>query len=267
MDRPLIPEVRTEAAPPGRTVSYTVRLDLFEGPLDLLLYLIRKDEIEIADIPIAHITEQYLAHVQQLEVLELDAAGEYLLMAATLLRIKSRLLLPRPVFGEEADEDPRRDLAAQLEEYRKYKALAERFGDLAEQRRLRFDFVPAQPLDSLRSREEIFQLDFPDLLGALRDVMALVAEREARHRVELENVSIEDKMALIRARLARGERLVFRDLLAEAPTRLHVIVTFMALLEMVKYGELRVEQEGRCGEIWISAATPAAAPLAQAAGA
>lgn len=249
-------------------MSYTVRLDLFEGPLDLLLYLIRKDEIEIADIPIAHITEQYLAQLQQLEVLELDAAGEYLLMAATLLRIKSRMLLPRPVFGDEAEEDPRRDLAAQLEEYRKYKALAGRFGELAEQRRLRYDFVPAQPLDSLRTREEIFQFDFPDLLGALRDVMSLVAGREARHRVELENVTIEEKMALIRERLQRGERLVFRDLLADAPSRLHVIVSFMAMLEMVKYGELRIEQEGRFGEIWIVPTVPESeAPLAQAAGA
>lgn len=247
-------------------MSYTVRLDLFEGPLDLLLYLIRKDEIEIADIPIAHITEQYLAHLQQLEVLELDAAGEYLLMAATLLRIKSRMLLPRPVFGDEAEDDPRRDLAAQLEEYRKYKALAERFGELAEQRRLRYDFVPAQPLDSLRTREEIFQFDFPDLLGALRDVMSLVADREARHRVELENVTLEEKMALIRARVLRGERLVFRDLLAEAPTRLHVIVTFMAMLEMVKYGELCIEQEGRFGEIWLVPGAPEI-ELAQAAGA
>ncbi len=248
-------------------MSYTVRLELFEGPLDLLLYLIRKDEIEIADIPVARITDQYLAHLQQLEILELDGAGEYLLMAATLLRLKSRMLLPRPAFGEDDDADPRRDLVAQLEEYRKYKALAERFSDLSEARRRLFDFVPAQPLDSLRSREEVFSLDFPELLGALRDVMGLVAEREARHRVGLENVSIEEKMALIRERLRAGDRLVFRDFMAEAPTRLHVIVTFMALLEMVKYGELRIEQEGRHAEIWIMpAATVAMAAAAAAAG-
>lgn len=238
-------------------MSYTVRLELFEGPLDLLLYLIRKDEIEIADIPVARITDQYLAHLQQLEDLELDGAGEYLLMAATLLRIKSRMLLPRPAFGEDEDADPRRDLVAQLEEYRKYKALAERFSDLSEARRQLFDFVPAQPLDSLRSREEIFSLDFPDLLGALRDVMGLVAERESRHRVELENVTLEEKILLIRERLRSGGRLVFRDFLAEAPSRLHVIVTFMAMLEMVKYGELSIEQEGRHAEIWITPAQPA----------
>lgn len=237
-------------------MSYTVRLELFEGPLDLLLYLIRKEEIEIADIPVARITDQYLAHLQQLESLELDGAGEYLLMAATLLRLKSRMLLPRPAFGEDEDADPRRDLVAQLEEYRKYKALAERFSGLSEARRRLHDFVPAQPLDSLRSREEVFSLDFPELLGALRDVMGLVAEREARHRVALENITIEEKMALIRERLRGGGRLVFRDFLAEAPSRLHVIVTFMAMLEMVKYGELSIEQAGRNAEIWIAPAQP-----------
>ncbi|MCB1161830.1 segregation/condensation protein A [bacterium] len=238
-------------------MSYTVRLELFEGPLDLLLYLIRKEEIEITDIPVARITDQYLAHLGQLEDLELDGAGEYLLMAATLLRIKSRMLLPRPTFGEE-EEDPRRDLVAQLQEYRKYKELAERFGDLAEARRRLFDFVPEQPLAELRTREEVFSLDFPDLLAALRDVMGIVAEREARHRIELENITIEEKMDLIRDRLQRGGRLLFRDFFAEAPSRLHVIVTFMALLEMVKYGEAAVRQEGAFAEIWIETAAPQA---------
>ncbi len=234
-------------------MSYTVRLDLFEGPLDLLLYLIRKDEIEITDIPVARVTEQYLKHLEDLQALELDGAGEFLLMAATLLRIKSRMLLPRPAFGEE-DEDPRRDLVAQLQEYRKYKELAGRFENLAEVRRRFHDFVPEAPLDSLKSREEIFSLDFPELLGALRDVMGLVAEREIRHRVEMENVNIEDKIELLKARLRGEGKLVFRDFFAEAHSRLHVIVTFMAMLEMAKYGMLRVVQEGRFAEIWIEAA-------------
>lgn len=238
-------------------MSYTVRLDLFEGPLDLLLYLIRKEEIEITDIPVARITEQYLGHLEQIQALELDGAGEFLLMAATLLRIKSRMLMPRAAYGEE-DEDPRRDLVAQLQEYRKYKELAGRFDDLARERRRRFDFVPATPLEALRSREEVFNFEYPELLSALRDVMGLVAEREARHRIELENITLEEKMDLLRGRLRSGGKLIFRDFFAEAPSRLHLIVTFMAMLEMVKYGEARIVQEGHFAEIWIEAAAPRA---------
>jgi segregation and condensation protein A len=243
-----------------------VKLDLFEGPLDLLLYLIRKEEIEVTDIPIARITEQYLAHLESLEALELDAAGEYLLMAATLLKIKSRMLLPRAP-GED-EEDPRRLLVVQLQEYRKYKELAGRFRDLSEERRRRHDFVPAQPLDALRSREEVFQLDFRDLLGALRDVMGLVAAREARHCVVHESVTLEEKLALLRETLRREECFLFRDFFARSPSRLHLVVTFMAMLELVRQGEASIHQEGFFAEIWIRAARPSAsAPAAQAASA
>jgi segregation and condensation protein A len=254
-------------------MSYTVRLDLFEGPLDLLLYLIRKEEIEITDIPIARITDQYLSHLETLQALELDGAGEYVLMAATLLRIKSRMLLPRR--DEEDEEDPRRDLVRQLQEYRKFKELAERFDALAREREKRHEFVPALRLDALRSRDEIFDVGFPELLGALREVMGLVAEREARHRVELETITLEEKLEVIRARLGKESRFLFRDFFAEAPSRLHLVVTFMALLEMMKEGEVRVRQEGAFAEIWIEAAAAGmdgfpgdqTAPLARAASA
>jgi len=254
-------------------MSYTVRLDLFEGPLDLLLYLIRKEEIEITDIPIARITDQYLAHLETLQALELDGAGEYVLMAATLLRIKSRMLLPR--HDEEDEEDPRRDLVRQLQEYRKFKELAERFEVLAREREKRHDFVPAVRLDALRSRDEVFDVGFPELLGALREVMGIVAEREARHRVELETITLEEKLEVIRVKLQSESRFLFRDFFAEAPSRLHLVVTFMALLELMKEGEVRVRQEGAFAEIWIEAAAAGedvfpgdrAAPLSRAAGA
>ncbi len=229
-------------------MSYTVRLELFEGPLDLLLYLIRRDEIEITDIPIARVTEQYLGHLETLQALELDGAGEYLLMAATLLRIKSRMLLPR---HSEEEEDPRGDLVAQLQEYKKYREAASRLRDLAEERRKLHDFVPEIPMEELRSREDIFTLSFVDLLGALRDVMSTVAEREARHHVALEEVTIEEKVDLIRLWIQTGERFRFSDLFEEVESRTHAIVTFMAILEMMKLGELRVFQHGHFAEIWL----------------
>jgi segregation and condensation protein A len=246
-------------------LSYSVQLDLFEGPLDLLLYLIRKEEIEITEISLSRITDQYLAYLETLQELELDGAGEYLLIAATLLKIKSRNLLPRQ--GEDEEADPQRDLVAQLLEYRKYKELAARFRDLAEERGRRHDFVPAQPLESLRSREEVFELEFFDLLGALKDVLGIVAEREARHRVTLEEVKLEEKLELLRERLATSGAFLFRDFFAEAPSRLHLVVTFIALLEMMRTGELTVRQEGAFAEIWIRSAAPDERALTQAASA
>jgi segregation and condensation protein A len=243
-------------------VSYTVRLDLFEGPLDLLLYLIRKDEIEITEISISRITEQYLSHLETIQALELDSAGEYVLMAATLVRIKSRMLLPRS--QEDAEEDLHSELILQLQEYRKYKEISERFSTLARDRSRLHDFVPAQPLDSLRSHDETFDLDFVELMGALRQVMGLVAEREARHHVELENITIEEKVEMLRKLVLDANRFLFRDIFADATAHAHVVVTFMALLEMMKLGEVRVYQEGTFSEIWIEAAAPAEALAAAA---
>jgi len=247
-------------------MSYLVRLELFEGPLDLLLYLIRRDEIEITDIPIARVTEQYLGHLETLQNLELDGAGEYLLMAATLLRIKSRMLLPR---HEEDELDPREDLVAQLLEYKKFKEAAGRFRELAEERSQLFDFVPETPMEELRSREDIFTLGFVDLLGALRDVMSTVADREARHHVAMEEVTIEEKVDLIRVWIQTGERIRFTDLFRDVHQRQHAIVTFMAILEMMKLGELRVFQHGHFAEIWLERNPEPAltANMAQAAGA
>jgi len=229
-------------------MNYTVRLEFFEGPLDLLLYLIRRDEIEITDIPIARVTDQYLGHLEQLPAMELDAAGEYLLMASTLLRIKSRMLLPR---REEDREDPRGDLVAQLLEYKKFKEAARRFGDLADQRRKLHDFVPAQALEDLRSREDVFTLGFNDLLLALSRIMSTVAEREARHHVKLEEITIEEKVDLLRVWMQTGERFRFSDLFETIENRQHAIVTFMAILELIRLGEMRVYQHGLFAEIWL----------------
>lgn len=246
-------------------MSYTVRLELFEGPLDLLLYLIRREEIEITDIPIARVTEQYLRYLETLQALELDGAGEYLLMAATLLRIKSRMLLPR---REEDEEDPRQDLVSQLLEYRKYREAADRLREMAEERGRLHDFVPETAMDELRSREDVFTLGFVDLLAALRDVMVTVADREARHRVTLEEVTIEEKVDLLRVWLQTGERFRFSDLFETVGSRQDAIVTFMAILELMKHGELRVFQHGHFAEIWLERnPEPAAETLAAASGA
>ncbi|MCP4548798.1 MAG: segregation/condensation protein A [bacterium] len=236
-------------------MSYTVRLDLFEGPLDLLLYLIRKEEIEITEISVARITDQYLSHLETLQALELDSAGEYVLMAATLVRIKSRMLLPRQNEFDEED-DPQRDLVHQLQEYRKYKEVAGRLSDLSQERSQLHDFQPSVPIDALRSKEEIFSVAFPELLGALRDVMGTVAQREIKHRVELENITIEEKMDFLRGRLRQRSRFIFRDIFAEAESRQHIVVSFMALLELMKAGEVSVYQEGAFAEVWIEMTVP-----------
>ncbi|MDP6419338.1 MAG: segregation/condensation protein A [Candidatus Krumholzibacteria bacterium] len=247
-------------------MSYSVRLELFEGPLDLLLYLIRKNEIEITEIPIADITEQFLGQLEEHRILELDSAGEYLLMAATLLRIKSRMLLPR--HGEEEGEDPRSGLVQQLEEYKKYREIAGQLRDLAEDRSQLHDYVPDIPLGDLRSTESVLSFDTMDLLRALRNVMGEMSEREAQHHVELEKVTIEEKSDLLRERVRSGDRFRFRDLFSEDLTRTHAIVTFMAILELMRDGEICVLQQGHFAEIWIERKEAAQeAVMARAAGA
>jgi segregation and condensation protein A len=137
--------------------------------------------------------------------------------------------------------------------------------ELAKERDRKHDFVPATPLEELRSHEEVFELDYLDLMGALKSVMLRVAERESRHHVELENVNIEDKLAIVRGKLANEGRFLFRDFFAQAPSRLHLVVTFMALLELMRLGEARAFQLQNYGEIWIAAGAQLGSEVAAAA--
>ncbi|MBD3380932.1 MAG: segregation/condensation protein A [candidate division Zixibacteria bacterium] len=226
--------------------SYEVKLEKFEGPLDLLLYLIKKDEIDIYDIPIARITRQYLEYVELMQMLNLDIAGEFILMAATLINIKSRMLLPRN--EEEEADDPREALIMALLEYEKYKkaALNMREHEEAERRFMKredFSYLDLAPEETFTLEATIF-----DLMKAFKEAMENL-EREAYHSVKVEEVHIEDRIARIEKILSAKDYATFRELFSDNPTRLVLVVTLLAILELIKANRLRVRQAAPFGEI------------------
>jgi len=230
-----------EDSQPERRLDYTFRLEGFEGPLDLLLHLIQKNELDIFNIPIALVTEQYLEYLQLMKVLNLDVAGEYLLMASTLLLIKSKMLLPKSLEGEEEEEDPRAELIRRLLEYQRYKQAA---GELEKRPMLDRDvfirLVLAEPEEI--PEEERIEVNLFELLEAFCQVLDRV-RLETVHEVILEPLSVEDKIQEILTLLARENRsMAFHRLFPEQVSRRVVIITLLAILELVKMKRIRIFQ-------------------------
>jgi segregation and condensation protein A len=230
---------------------------MFEGPLDLLLHLIKKNEVSITDIPIATITEQFLATLELMQTLNLDVAGEFLVMAATLIHIKSRMLLPVSE-GDPEDEDegadPRDELVKRLLEYQRFKEAA---SELEQRDVLTRDvFVrgaaPAEAPEPPAFRE----LSVFELLSALRRVLDRLPKDEF-HQVTLEKITVREKMTLLLDRLHAHGQVLFESLFNEARTRMEVVVTFLAMLELVKMRAIRIVQETLQGPIVIEAAVSA----------
>jgi segregation and condensation protein A len=221
---------------------YTVRLEMFEGPLDLLLHLINKNELDITNIPIALITKQYLEYLRLMKVLNLDIAGEYLLMASTLLYIKSKMLLPTSSEEEEEEgEDPRAELVRRLLEYQKYKKAAVEL-----ERRPLLDrdvFIRLMTVDiDEPAEEEKVEVSLFELLEAFRQVLERV-KSETIHEVILERLSVEEKVQEILSLLQKEKRSVaFHHLFPEQASRRVIIVTFLAILELVKMKLVRIFQ-------------------------
>jgi segregation and condensation protein A len=234
-----------DSPPSGKTV--TVRLARFEGPLDLLLHLIKRDEIDIYDIPIAHITQQYLAYLDLMRSLDLEVAGEFLVMAATLMRIKARLLLPVQTPEEEESEDPREELVQRLLEYRQFKEAAVALQSREEERRRLFERGRV-PGEDEAGPPPLAPATLFDLLDALNRVLARMPARDV-YAVEGEIFSIEEQMETIRRRLAVEGQVLFSRLLGTCRARLEAIVTFMALLELIRLGEVEVVQSRLFGDI------------------
>lgn len=227
--------------------AYKVRLEQFEGPLDLLLFLIKKEEIDIYDIPISEITEQYLAYIGVLEFLNLELAGEFLVMAATLMRLKARMLLPREAENEEEIEDPRQNLVQQLLEYKQYKQAASDFEAMEYQRKMLYT-RPELERQAVETPEET-DYNLFDLIVALKHVLD---EAKARPmEIAMEEVSIEEKMDYLRERIKPGQRVPFADLFEEGADTIEIIVTFLALLELLRLGTLKFRQTRSFGTIHI----------------
>ena len=238
--------------------DYKVNLDVFEGPLDLLLYLIRREELDIYDIPIEHVTAEYMRFIEDARRLNLDIAGEFIVMAATLMVIKSRMLLPvdRRKTGEEADEewvDPRLDLVRQLIEYKKFKDAAGRLGEYEALASESFGYGGGRPKFEKTSADAagaLGDVDIFDLLTAFQDVLARAAEIP---QGELKGMrwSVPEKMDLIVARTRADGQISFTSLFSETAPRGEVIVTFLALLELLRQHRVIVYQNAAFHEITI----------------
>jgi segregation and condensation protein A len=219
--------------------------------LDLLLYLIQRDEMDIYDIPIADITQQYLATIELLDVFNLDNAGDFLVMAATLMRIKARLLLPVQRSDEDDDDiDPRDELVRRLLEYKKFKEAAQSLGEHEEERSDWFYRGSAFPyLDQAQEAPE-FALSLFDLLSAVRNVLERL-EGDHKHHVYQETFTVEQQVERILGELAARERLRFEEIFEAARTKMHVVVTFVAMLELMKQQRIRAQQIVQYGDIWL----------------
>jgi segregation and condensation protein A len=238
-----------------------VKIDSFEGPLDLLLHLIQKSEVDIYDISVSEITIQYVAYIHQLQKMELEIASEFLVMAATLLAIKSKMLLPKKEalsFDElsdmEMDElDPRDELIQRLIEYKKYKELAFHLRE-KEAARSQIYTRPAENLSVFLEQEEsnpVANVSLFDLLDAFQSVLR-EKEEGPISKVERDEVSIDGRMLEIKTLIQQRNRVSFVQLFERGWTRDALIVTFLALLELIKKKEIRCEQDSLFADIWIS---------------
>lgn len=238
-------------------MSYKISLPIFEGPFDLLFHLIEKNEVDIYDIPIAHITAQYLDYIQTMQKMDLDVASEFLVMAANLVAIKAKMLLPKPpkeIPEQESEVDPRDELVERLLEYKKFKYVA----DHLKEREKSWERVYTRPnedemyLQFFSEENPLEGIEMVNLLDALKDVLDRLDEKEFVGEVHREEFSIRDKMKEINRRLVfQPNGIVFKELFRGRTTRVEVVVTFLALLELIKLRKIQVYQSKLFGEIMI----------------
>lgn len=245
-------------------MEISFKLEAFEGPLDLLLHLIEKNKVDIYDIPISLITDQYLEYLKEMDKQDAEVTSEFLVMAATLLDIKAKMLLPKPQDPEENEEDPRAELVQQLLEYKMYKFMSYELKDKAITASKAI-YKEASIPDEVREYEAPIDLDkfignvtIAKLKAIFDDVMQRssekVNEQAMRYgRVRREPINIPGKIAEIRASIAAGSAVSFRKLIEKQPTKLNVIATFLAVLELMKTGELVAEQESGDSDIILTA--------------
>ena len=231
-------------------MAYRVKLKNFNGPLDLLLFLIKKNEVDIYDIPIAEITRQYLEYVEIIKLLDLEGAGEFILLAATLIRIKAKMRLPHPVFDEEEETiDPRMELVSRLLEYKRYKEVSFKFANLEERRRKLFNRNYFTEKDRDYNDEIALGEDVTlfSLIATFKQVIDKMP-KETYHEIEDFKISLDEQIRYILDNLNVGKKLSFFDLISHLTDRIIVVVTFMALLELIKQGEVVTRQSIPFGE-------------------
>ena len=229
-----------------------VFLEAFEGPLDLLLYLIRKENLDITDIPVADITRQYVVYIELMQEMQLELAGEYLVMSAMLAEIKSRMLLPRPVSAAEEEDDPRAELVRRLQEYERYKQAAEDIDALPRLGRDVFQASAEGPEQKVIKLPP--EVDLQDLISAFQEVMKRAA-MYAHHRVQLESLSVRERMSSVLGKVSTSRFTSFAELFTVEEGRMGVVVSFLAILELVKESLIELTQAEPFSPIHVKAAS------------
>ncbi len=235
--------------------DYKVKLEIFEGPLDLLLYLVKRDEVDIYDISLERITRQYLEYLHAFKELNIEVAGEFVVMAANLLYLKSRSLLPldqQPPEEEADEDDPRWDLIRQLIEYKKFKEAAVQLQTraLAQEN----FFVRAAGSEAFTSAPALADVGIFQLINAFQNVLKRIEARQQLQEIFGENFTVSDKIEFILTRVGEGHSVAFSELFAEMASRVEIVVTFLALLELIRLKQVRVRQVDAFSEIEIAAA-------------
>lgn len=249
-------------------MAISVKLEVFEGPLDLLLHLIEKNKIDIYDIPIVIVTEQYLEYIKQMETEDMNIMSEFLVMAATLLDIKCRMLLPKEVNEEGEEEDPRAELVQKLLEYKMYKFMSFELRDRQVDAAKSWYKKPMLPKEVEDYR---YPIDYEELLGdinlaKLHEIFKTVMRRQEDKidpirstfgKIEKDEINLEEKQSFIEEYVKNHKRFSFRGLLEKQGSKMEIIVTFLAILEMMKRGMISIEQEGAFSDIMITSSLAA----------
>jgi segregation and condensation protein A len=238
--------------------DYKVKLEIFEGPLDLLLYLIKQDEIDIYEISLERITSQYLEYLQAFQELNIDIAGEFVVMAANLIYLKSRSLLPldqQPPDEDAAEDDPRWDLIRQLIEYKKFKEAAAQLHTRALEQERIFARAGTASGPTLLTPLPLGEVGIFQLINAFQTVLKRVEAREDLREIFGEHFTVSEKIDSILERVSSGVALKFSELFAEVAGRIEIVVTFLALLELIRLKQVRVTQANPFDEIEIASAS------------
>ncbi len=241
--------------------TYTIKTQHFEGPFDLLLFFIERDELDIYDIPISRITQDFLEYVRHLESLNIDVASEFILMAATLMRIKAKMLIPRKETDAEGNEiDPREELAQKLIEYRKYKSITDEMSRMEEDRHLRFNRSNVSTeIRSIAEKAlidvELESLSLYKLLQTFQQLMGRYENHKNQpvHEIVKYDYTIEEQQSYILRKLPRGHKVSFTEFFENLENRIHAIVTFIAVLELLNLHSIQLIQGEGVNNFWLMA--------------
>lgn len=239
--------------------TYNIKIEQFEGPFDLLLFFIQRDELDINDIPISKITKDFLEYIKQLETLNIDVASEFILVAATLMKIKTKMLIPRKEIDEQGNEiDPRAELADRLLEYKRYKETIDQFADLEEVRSQKYyRGNVTNELKSIANKALVdIELESLSLYKLMTTFQKLIADYEYEknkpvHRITQFNYTIQEQQHFIYSKIGIGKRTQFKDLFAKLENRIHAIITFIALLELLNLQKVNITQGEGVNNFWV----------------